>query len=99
MKKESDFQASLIKEIKERLPGSMVFKNDPHYIQGIPDLTVLYGPRWALLECKKDEKAKKQPNQSYYVELLNNMGFSAFIFPENKESVLNAMERSFKGCG
>ena len=95
--KESRFQYSLIKEIKERFPGSIVLKNDATYIQGIPDLVVLWKDKWASLEVKKDSKAAHRPNQKYYVETMNDMSFSAFIFPENKEDILNAMERSFKG--
>ena len=93
---ESDFQKELIKEIKQRLPGAVVLKNDAKYIQGIPDLTVLHGSKWALLECKKDVSATHQPNQDYYVEKLNKMSFSSFIYPDNKEEVLDAMEQSFK---
>ena len=65
---ENKFQANLIKEIKNRFPGCMLLKNDPTYIQGIPDLTVLHGKRWATLECKKNAKASRQPNQEYYVD-------------------------------
>ena len=96
MKSESDFQKDLKKEIKERLPGCFVLKNDPTYIQGIPDLTILYKDRWATLEVKKHKKAKHRPNQDGYVELMNEMSFSAIIFPENKEEVLDALERSLK---
>jgi hypothetical protein len=92
---ERDFQAKLIKDIKKRFPGAIVLKNDSSYIQGIPDLTIFHGDHWATLECKKDEKASHQPNQDIYVERMNNMSFSAFIYPENKEEVLNEMERSF----
>ena len=91
---ENRFQAKLIKEIKERLPGCIIMKNDASYIQGIPDILVLYNDRWASLECKKSEEAGHQPNQDYYVEKMNSMSFSAFIFPENKEDVLDAMARS-----
>lgn len=96
--KESKFQASLIKEIKNRLPGCMVLKNDARYFQGIPDLTVLYNDRWATLEVKESESATHQPNQDIYVEMMNRMSFSAFIFPENKEDVLNDLERSLQRC-
>lgn len=95
--KESKFQHNLIKEIKERFPGSIVLKNDPTYIQGIPDTVVLWKDKWASLEVKRNAKAVHRPNQDYYVEMMNGMSFSAFIFPENKEEILNAMERSFKG--
>lgn len=97
MKKESQFQHDLIKKIEERFPGSIVMKNDPTYIQGIPDLTILYKDKWATLECKKTQNAKHQPNQDHYVEEMNKMSFSSFIWPGNEEDVLNDMERSFKG--
>lgn len=101
MKKESKFQHDLIKEIENRFPGSIVMKNDPNYIQGIPDLTVLYKRNWATLECKRSikevqDKNHHEPNQDFYVERMNKDSFSSFICPENKEEVLNAMERSFK---
>lgn len=96
-KLESQFQAKLKKQLAERFPGCIVMKNDPNDIQGIPDLTVLYKDRWATLECKRSEKSKnRQPNQEYYVNKLNDMSFSRFIYPENMEEVLNEMERSFE---
>jgi len=95
-KKENKFQADLIHEIKERFDGCMVLKNDANYIQGIPDLSVLYKDKWAILECKKSANEKHQPNQDFYVEQMNNMSFARFIFPENKEETLNAMEKFFK---
>lgn len=95
-KLERDFQRELISEIKERLPGCLVMKTDPNYIQGIPDLLVLFGKRWAMLEVKKSENAVHQPNQDYYVEHLNEMSFSRFINPINKEEVLNDLEQAFK---
>ena len=70
-KAERKFQAALITEIKSRFPGSMVLKNDANYIQGIPDLTVLYNEHWATLECKQDAGASHQPNQDHYVEKMN----------------------------
>ena len=89
------FQEKLKKELKERYPGCMILKLDPTDIQGIPDLMVLYGNKWATLENKKSEKAVKQPNQEYYVDKMNNMSFSSFIYPENKETVLNELDKVF----
>ena len=91
---ESGFQDRLIKDIKSILPGSMVFKMDQ--IQGIPDLLVLYTDKWFSLECKKSAVATKQPNQEYYVNLMNEMSFSRFVCPENKEEVLDEISKSFK---
>lgn len=91
---ESGFQDKLVKELKTLLPGCMVFKMDQ--IQGIPDLLVLYKNKWGSLECKKNASAKRQPNQEYYVGLMNDMSFSRFISPENKEEVLNELQSAFK---
>ena len=87
----------LLKRIKKRFPGCFVLKNDPNYLQGVPDFQISVGPKVAWLEFKKSEDATHQPNQDYYVEKMNSMSFSAFIFPENKEKVLDDLERSFKG--
>ena len=93
---ENKFQANLIKEIKEMFPGCIVMKNDSSYIQGIPDLLVLHNDKWASLECKKTAKAKKQPNQEYYVGRMNEMSFSRFISPENKEEVLRELQSTLQ---
>lgn len=77
-------------------PGCIVMKTDPNYIQGIPDLLILWNDKWATLEVKRSSKATQRPNQNYYVELMNNMSFSSFIFPENKEEVLDELQRSFR---
>ena len=96
---ERNFQAKLVKEIKTRFPGCFVLKNDSGYLQGVPDLIVLHQDRWATLECKRSAKAPHQPNQDIYVEQMNEMSFSRFIYPENKEEVLNELEQSFKAGG
>ena len=94
-KLESGFQDNLIKDLEKLFSGCIITKLDSSLIQGIPDLLILYKNKWAILECKKHAKAKHQPNQDYYVELLNKMSFSSFIFPENKESVLNGLSDLF----
>lgn len=93
---ESRFQANLIKELKQRFPGCIVMKSDSGYLQGIPDLLVLYNDKWASLECKQSAGSKKQPNQEYYVGKMNEMSFSRFICPENKEEVLCDLQQSFQ---
>ena len=92
---ENKFQANLIKKLKEMFDGCIIMKNDSSYIQGIPDLLVLYRDRWASLEVKKCAKAKRQPNQEYYVGRMNEMSFSRFISPENKDEVLEELHRYF----
>lgn len=85
---ESEFQNKLIQELKRMFKGCIVTKLDSSHIQGIPDLLILYNDKWATLECKKSVRAKKQPNQEYYVGRMNEMSFSRFICPENKEETI-----------
>jgi hypothetical protein len=94
---ENKFKQKLKKKIQDLLPGSLVLHLDPTDIQGIPDMLILYGNRWAALEGKKEASASHRPNQDYYVEQMNNMSFASFIYPENEEEVLNDMARSLKG--
>lgn len=91
---ESGFQDRLIANLKTIFPGCMVFKMDQR--QGIPDLLILYGKKWASLECKKSARAKRQPNQEYYVGKMNEMSFSRFISPENKEEVLDELRKTLQ---
>ena len=90
---ESGFQDRLIDKLENLFPGCMVFKMDQ--IQGIPDLLVLYKDKWASLECKRSASAKRQPNQEYYVGKMNEMSFSRFVSPENKEDVLYELQQVF----
>lgn len=95
-KLERDFQAKLVKELKQRYPECYVMKLDPVLNQGVPDLLILYRDKWATLECKRSSTASKRPNQARHVEKMNGMSFSRFIYPENKEEVLNELERAFE---
>ena len=90
------FQAKLKKELKEMFPGCFITKLDSGDIQGIPDLLILYKDKWATLENKRNVKATKQPNQEYYVEMMDKMSFSRFICPENKDVVLSELRKKFR---
>lgn len=92
---ESKFQSILIKDLKKMFPGCIVLKNDPNYLQGIPDLLILWRDRWATLEVKKAANASHQPNQDYYVATMDDMSFSRFIYPENKGEILRELQQSF----
>ena len=94
-KLESKFQKELMDEIRSLFPGCVIMKNDSGYIQGIPDWTILYKNKWAALEDKKTKDARKQPNQEYYVEKLDDMSFSRFVYPENKQEVLRELKTIF----
>lgn len=89
---ENKFQAKLINELKTMFPNCIVMKNDSSYIQGIPDLLILNNDKWAALEVKRTSKASKQPNQEYYVGRMDEMSFSRFVCPENKDEVLSELK-------
>lgn len=91
---ESGFQDDLIETLHALFPGCMTFKMD--HIQGIPDLLVLYRDKWAFLECKRGTQSAHQPNQDYYVDLMNEMSFASFINKDNREEVLHALQETFR---
>ena len=93
-KLESEFQKKLIEELSDTFPGCIIYKNDTK--QGLQDLTVLYKNHWALLECKASQNSPHQPNQDYYVNLANEMSFSRFVYPENKQEVIRELQQAFR---
>ena len=95
-KLESKFQKEVKDDIRKRLPGSFVLKMDPNEIQGIPDLLVLYEDKWAMLEVKRSTNASRRPNQDYYVAIMDEMSYACFIYPENKEEVLDELQRTLQ---
>ena len=95
-KLERDFQSRLIQDIKDLFPGCYVMKLDSSYTQGIPDLLILWQDRWATLEVKRSANAKRRPNQEYHVNRMNEMSFSSFIYPENREEVLSELQQAFE---
>lgn len=93
---ESDFQKDLIEEIESLFPGALVTKQDATYIRGIPDLSIFYGKKWAFLECKKSAKEKARPGQEEYIAWAKANSFGSFIYPENKEEVLDELQQAFR---
>ena len=89
------FEQHVKETITNMFPGCIILKNDPQYLQGIPDLSIFYGDRWAMLEVKRSEDESHRPNQDYYVDYLSRMGFAAFIFPENEDIVLQELTKYF----
>lgn len=92
---ERDYQRKLVKKLKDIFPGCIVQKEDAQLKQGLPDLLILYKNKWAALETKKSEDAPHRPNQDYYVELMNNMSYAAFIYPENEEKIFSELKEVF----
>jgi len=96
---ERQFQAGLIRELLEMFPGCIVLKNDAGYIQGIPDLLILYRNTWAALEVKRSHQSSRRPNQDHYISELDEMSFASFICPENKQEVLDELQHAFSFRG
>jgi len=92
---ETQYQAKLIKKIRRLLPGCVILKNDPGYMPGVPDILILFNSSWAMLEIKLSGDASLQPNQEYYVGLLDDMSFASFINPQTEEDVLYDLQLSF----
>jgi hypothetical protein len=92
---EAKYQRDLIIKIRQMIPGCFVLKNNPEETQGIPDLLILYGPFWAMLEVKASPTSHIQPNQEHYIEFFDEMSFCAFINPAIEEQVLDDLQHSF----
>lgn len=91
---ENAYQAKIIRKLKRMFPGCEILKNDAGYLQGILDLTIYFGPRWAMLEVKAHRTSKERPNQDYYIRKFNGMSFASKIYPENEEEVLAALQEA-----
>lgn len=98
MTPEAKYQSTLIQKLKRKFPGCVILMNDASYQQGIPDLTVLYGLCWAMLEVKPSLDARTQPNQEYFIRSLSEMSFAAFICPENEREILDELQKAFRSC-
>ena len=96
MARESKFQTDLIKELHDLFSGCIVLKTNPNYLQGFPDLLILYQNKWAALEIKRTMYARCQPNQKYYIEMLADMSYASFIYPENREEVIYELQQAFR---
>lgn len=94
-KAETRYQAGLVKRLSARFPGCFIIENNPAEVQGIPDLLLLWGKHWAMLEVKTSAAADVQPNQVYYVTHFDEMSFGAFVYPENEQDVLDALQQAF----
>jgi hypothetical protein len=92
---EARYQTRLIKRLKEEFPGCVILKNDPSYMQGVPDIIILFNERWAMLEIKLDENSSRQPNQDYYIHLLDKMSYASFVNPENEENIIYDLQFAF----
>ena len=96
--RESRYQRSVIQRLEEFFPGCLIFKAPSEQIQGVPDLLILFNCTWAALEVKRSENEPPRPNQPYYVDLMNEMSYASFIYPENEERVFDDLHATFGAC-
>jgi hypothetical protein len=93
---ESKFKKDFLRELEDIFPGCIILHNDATLKPGIPDTVIFWNENWAMLEFKKSVLASVRPNQEYYVGLLDAMSFAAFVYPENRNEVLDALQASFR---
>ncbi len=100
--RENDYQSRLIRKLRKKYPEAVIMKNDAQLIQGIPDLTILNGDRWATLEVKASRPTTEsafQANQEWYVQKMNEMSYSAVVYPENEREVLSGLQQALQPRG
>lgn len=97
---ERDYQTGLIKKIRRDLSGCLILKNNSAYLQGVPDLTIFYGPRWGMLEVKPKKPRPGtddfEPNQEWYIEEIDKMSFCRCIYPSNEREVLRGLYKTLR---
>ena len=95
---ESEFKKDFLFRLKNQMLLRQIpikfIHTRPHH-RSFPDVIVLCGKKWAGLEFKRSANASAQPNQSFYVDLFDEMSFARFVYPDNAEDVLNDLERLF----
>ena len=94
--KESEYQSKLKKRLQQEFPDAIIQKLDSGVKQGVPDLLILNGNKWAALEVKRTQKSTHRPNQDYYVKRMNEMSYASFVYPENEEEVVDELKKVFK---
>lgn len=94
--RESKFERNIVQKLLDLYPGAIILKTHPNYIQGFPDRLALVGDSWFAFELKRSERAIHQPNQDYYIELLRNMSYANFVYPENEQEFLYEIQRIFR---
>lgn len=92
-KLEAETQAAFVKRLRKSFERVLILKNDSGYLQGIMDLTVILPGAIIFIEVKPYVGAPYEPNQEYYLDLVQQFGFfSCTLTPENEEEVFRAIQ-------
>lgn len=94
--RESQYQAELIRKLRQLMPECFIIKLSTEFVQGLPDLLVLLGPRWGMLEVKANVDSPFRPNQEYYLEEFGTMSFASVIHPDNELEVIDELREALK---
>lgn len=94
-KLEREIEKEFVRDLNERLPGGRWIKGNSQMQQGIPDRMFLHGPHWAMIEFKREEDSDRQENQAWFIEKFNGMSYAAIVSPENRDEVLDEIQRHF----
>jgi len=92
---EAKFKKEFKKDIEKRFPEIEIFEPNATSRRSSPDMLLLGETGWAALEFKRSINSSHQPNQDYNVSRLSKKGYASFIYPENREVVLNDLEELF----
>lgn len=93
---ESEFKRSFKLRLKVRLLGiDLDFIENKNNARSTPDLIILGSPMWVALEFKTSARAKRQPNQSYHIQRMDQKSYARFVYPSNVEEVLDELEELF----
>lgn len=95
-KKENEYQAYIMKKLRKTYGDDYVIKIPGYVLQGIADIEVTHGAKYARLEAKAYKDAAHRPNQEYRINEINKQGgFARFIYPENEKEVLKELNDFF----
>ena len=93
---EGKYKKRLKSVLRQLYPGCGIIDVDPYVNDNsMPDMIVVYGPAWVMLETKKEVNAEQQPNQGYYIRHFDKMSYASFASPENHKEVLRDVEIIF----
>lgn len=90
---ESKFTSKLLKELRLRLPGAVIFKHNDIGTAGIPDISITNERRTIWLEIKDSENKKKDRLQTETLRRLG--GFRITWLAGCKVAMINQNARGY----
>ncbi|MDE7243752.1 MAG: VRR-NUC domain-containing protein [Oscillospiraceae bacterium] len=95
-RKESWYQAKILKWLKEAYPEAFVWKAaaGPYCRQGIPDICAIIDGRFFGFEVKRPKVGRLSKIQEQAIKEINTAGGTAGVvsFPEDVERIISAVK-------